>query len=405
MSPTEPSTHSPWRILVVDDDERSATNNADALNRASGSEAVPYPVEAAATKSFTEALDRVGRGDVDLLVLDVFDQAGAGTDMTDPEPVGRGVFDRVRAQRFVPIIFLTALPDQVDRDHNPPFVQILSKGAPDPFKALFAAVKGCLDSPFPGLYRDVRSHIENTSRRFMVDFVELRWDALEDRPADVAHLLMRRLGVSFDPGQNALTGYSTKAAPPAESAVPPIRYYVVPAPDEHRTGDIVTKTTAADGDGDEAVAADGGEAVVTRWYVVMTPSCDLVEGRAKAEYVVLAECISLSPFEEHKDWLTAETASNTKRKRLERLLKSNPDDGSRDRYFYLPAAWTVPDLMVDLQRITSIPYADLVQYDKQASLDDPYAAKLSHQFHCYLGRVGTPDLDWKTVIDGMRPQQ
>lgn len=394
MSPTEPTTHTPWRILVVDDDERSAKNNADALNRASGSEAVPHPVEAVATKSFTEALDRVGRGDVDLLVLDVFDQAGAGTDVTDPEPVGRGVFDRVRAQRFVPIIFLTALPDQVDRDHNPPFVQIVSKGAPDPFKALFAAVKGCLDSPFPGLYRDVRAHIENTSRRFMIDFVELHWDDLEDRPTDVAHLLMRRLGVSFDTGQNALTDHPTKAAPPAGS-VPPIRYYVVPAPDEHRTGDIVT----------QSVAADADEPATTRWHVVMTPSCDIVEGREKADYVVLAECIPLASFTEHRDWITAESPSNTRRKKVERLLKSNPDDGSRDRYFYLPAAWRVPDLMVDLQRITSIPHAHLGQYDKQASLDDPYAARLSHQFHSYLGRVGTPDLDWKTVIDAMRPQQ
>lgn len=393
MSRTEHSTDTPWRILVVDDDERSAQNNATALNQASDSDAVPYPVEAVATKSFTDALAHVGRGDVDLLVLDVFDQAGAqaGTNVTDPEPVGRNVFEEVRAQRFLPIIFLTALPDQVDCDENPPFVQIVSKGAPNPFETLFAAVKRCLDSPFPRLYRAVRSHIEDTSRQFMVDFVELHWNDLVDRPADVAHLLMRRLGVSFDAGQDALIDHSAEGAPPAGS-VPPIRYYVVPAPSEHRTGDIVTKT----------VAADTSEHLKTRWHVVMTPSCDLVEGRAKADYVVLAECIPLSSFTEHRDWMTAESISNNKRKKVERLLKSNPDDGSRDRYFYLPAAWKVPDLMVDLQRITSIPYADLGQYDKQASLDDPYAAQLSHQFHSYLGRVGTPDLDWKTVIDGMR---
>jgi len=393
VSPTEHGTDTPWRILVVDDDERSAQNNATALNQASDPDDVPYPIEAVATSSFTDALARVGRGDVDLLVLDVFDQTGAqaGTDVTDLEPVGRSVFDKVRAQRFLPIIFLTALPDQVDCDENPPFVQIVPKGAPDPFEVLFAAVKRCLDSPFPGLYRAVRSHIENTSRRFMTDFVELHWNDLADRPADVAHLLMRRLGVSFDAGQNALTGHAAEAAP-STGSVPPIRYYVVPEPDAHRTGDIVTKSVACDADDPPA----------TRWHVVMTPSCDLVEGRAKADYVVLAECVPLSSFTEHRDWITAESDSNTKRKKVERLLKSNPDDGSKDRYFYLPAAWKVPDLMVDLQRITSIPHSDLTHYDKQASLDDPYAAQLSHQFHCYLGRVGTPDLDWKTVIDGMR---
>lgn len=383
----------PWRILVVDDDERSAQNNATALNEASDSDAVPYPIEAIATKSFTSALDRAERGDVDLLVLDVFDQAGAqaSSDVIAPEPVGRSVFEKVREQRFLPIIFLTALPDQVDCDENPPFVQIVPKGTPDPFEVLFAAVKRCLDSPFPRLYRAVRSHIENTSRQFMIDFVELHWNDLEDRPADVAHLLMRRLGVSFDAGQDALTGYSTEGALAAGS-VPPIRYYVLPAPEEHRTGDIVTKTLAAGAD----------ESSATRWRVVMTPSCDLVEGRVKADYVVLAECIPLSSFAEHEDWITPESPSNNKLKKLKKLLESNPENGSRDRYFYLPSAWTVPDLMVDLQRISSIPYADLGQYDKQASLDDPYAGELSHQFHRYLGRVGSPDLDLGMLINGMR---
>ena len=351
--------NAPWRILVVDDEDHIAQNNATALNRASGSDPLPYPVEAFPTTSFTDALDRVGRGDVDLLVLDVFDQAGAqdNTDVTDLEPVGRSVFEKVREQRFLPIIFLTALPDRVEYGENPPFVQIVSKGAPNPFEALFAGVKRCLDSPFPELYRAVRSHIENASRQFMIGFVEPNWNELEARPRDVEHLLMRRLGVSFDTTQNDRSAGS----------VPAIRYYIVPAPSEHRTGDIVTKSDAADANGQPE----------TQWHVVMTPSCDLVEGREKADYVVLAECIPLPSFKEHKDWISAE--SNNKRKSLERLVKS------KDRYFYLPAAWKVPDLMVDLQRITSIPHADLSLYAKQASLDDPYAAQLSHQFHCYLG--------------------
>ncbi|MCY4068485.1 MAG: hypothetical protein OXE79_05170 [Acidimicrobiaceae bacterium] len=413
MSISGRSVDAPWRILVVDDDERSAQNNATALNQASNSAAVPYPVEAVATESFKDALDRVRRGDIDLLVLDVFDQAGAGAgaDATDLEPVGRDVFDRIRTERFLPIVFLTALPDQVDCDKNPPFVQIVSKRADgpfeaeaadpsreaaDPFEALFTAVKCCLDSPFPCLYRRVRSHIDDTSRRFMIDFVETHWNDLKDRPADVAHLLMRRLGASFDAdaGQGVLADPATEGAS-ATGSVPPIRYYLVPVPNEHRTGDIVTKI----------LAVDKGEHPETRWHIVMSPSCDLVEGRAKAEYVVLAECLPLSSFGEHEDWITSDTASNTKRNKLEKLLKSNPAGGGRDRYFYLPAAWKVPDLLVDLQKIESIPYSDLGQYEKQASLDDPYAARLSHQFHCYLGRVGTPDLDLKAVLDAMRPQQ
>lgn len=390
MTSFEGSADAPWRVLVVDDDERSAENNATALNRAQNTDAFPYPVEAVAMKSFEDALALVRHGGIDLLVLDVFDQAGASiTGVVDPEPVGRSVCEKVRTERFLPIIFLTSFPDQVDYDENPPFVQIVSKRADYPSKFL-AAVKHCLDSPFPTLYRDVRSHIASTSRRFMIDFVELHWDDLEDRPVDVTHLLMRRLGVSFDMGHRTTADSSAEMS--AESSVPPIRYYIVPAPVEHRMGDIIVEPIGADADENDTI----------RWYVVMTPSCDLVEGRTKAEAVVLAECIPLTSFSEYQDWVTAESASNSKRDKLERLLKSNPRRGSKNRYFYLPAAWTLPDLMVDLQRIAHVPHSDLQQYKKQASLDDPYAAELSHQFYCYLGRVGTPDLDLDALIDAMR---
>ena len=459
----------PWRILVVDDEPRIAQNNATALNRAANSPAMPYSVQAVAEESFEAALVLVGLGGIDLLVLDVFDQvgAGAGTGVNDPEPVGRSIFEQIRAQRFLPIIFLTALPDQVESHENPPFVQILPKGETEPFEPLFAAVKRCLDSPFPSLCRGLQSHIDGISRQFMIDFVEQHWEDLKDRSEDVAHLLMRRLGVSFDAGQDVLIDDSTEELLLDES-VPPIRYYVVPAPSEHRMGDIITQPTGA----------NTGENNTTRWQVVMTPSCDLVKGRTKAEYVVLAECVPLASFSEYQDWVAAETSSNSLRRKVERLLKSNPDGGSKNRLFYLPAAWKVPHLMVDLQRITYLPYSDLSrgsswrgghapcgsgtrtagkpqqrrptlttsapgvdhlqhtdlrqvqpnchniashrgppgslisqspfqhsdlsQYVKQASLDDPYAAELSHQFYCYLGRVGTPDLDLDTVIDGMR---
>ena len=383
----------PWRILVVDDETPIAQNNATALNRGANSAAIPYSVQAVAEESFEEALALVGRGGIDLLVLDVFDQvgAGAGAGVNDPEPVGRSIFEQIRAQRFLPIVFLTALPDQVDSYENPPFVQIVSKRATDPFEPLFAAVKRCLDSPFPSLCRDLQSHIDDISRQFMIDFVEQHWEDLKDRSEDVAHLLMRRLGVSFDTGQDVLGDDPTESSL-LEESVPPIRYYVVPAPVEHRMGDIIT----------QSIGANTEENDTTRWQVVMTPSCDLVEGRTKAEYVVLADCVPLASFRECQDWVAAETSSNTLRRKVERLLKSNPDGGSKNRFFYLPAAWKVPHLMVDLQRITYVPYSDLSQYMKQASLDDPYAAELSHQFYCYLGRVGTPDLDLGAVIDGMR---
>ena len=203
---------------------------------------------------------------------------------------------------------------------------------------------------------------------------------------------MRRLGVSFDGGSNLLASMSGEPSA-VVGKVPPIRYYIVPPPNEHRMGDILKAPVTHGCDYPD---------LSTR-HIVLTPTCDLVEGRAKADVVVLAECIPLETFCEYRKWAEAGEKSKSSRSKLKRLLMSNPEKGQRNRYYYLPGAWTLPDTMVDFQRISHIPYGDLNGYTIEVSLDSPYAEALSHQFHCYLGRVGTPDLDVEAAIARMRP--
>lgn len=410
---------SPWRILVVDDEEGQADDTAELLNRAANSGELPHGVEASSEQSFEAALKILSRGGVDMLVLDVLDQTRqeAGTPLADLDPRGRTVFEQVRATRFLPIVFLTALPNKVRDCENAPFVQVVSKSDPYP-ESLIRGIKACLDSSFPQLNRKLQNHIESVVRDFMVEFVEKNWDELETEKQDVAHLLMRRLGVSFDEGGSAVTrSTASSAASSAEASVgvSPIRYYVVPPPEDYRMGDILrhtvssvcdrTSSYSADSAGTGSTSADTDEtdaenAAADRWCVILTPSCDLVTDRRKADSVVVAECVMLDTFSEYRNWV--KNNSKSKRSKLAKLLKSNPAGGQKNRYFYLPKAWKLPDMMVDLQKISHIPYEQLTSYRKEASLDNPYAESLSHQFHCYLGRVGTPDLDMESATSRMR---
>ena len=157
-------------------------------------------------------------------------------------------------------------------------------------------------------------------------------------------------------------------------------------------GDILAAPISAEEDADEKEDAD------ERFYVILTPSCDLVlrSGKMKAEMVVLSECIQLGSRKEYQDWKSEPSSSN--KERLRRLLTSRPK-GQEDRYFYLPAAWNVPDLVADLQKVTSIPRKELESYRKIASLDSPFAEALSYRFNRYMGRVGVPDLDIDGVLD------
>ena len=374
-----------WHILVVDDNEGTARDTAELLNRILNADSPTKHIRVIPENSFDQALETLGRGGIDLLVLDVIQQ-GEATPGAEGELRGIDVFEQVRSARFLPIVFLTALPNEVRHYRNPPFVHVVSKQADDFNEELAQCISDCLDSPFPRLSRMLQNHIDRVTRNFMIEFVEKNWNELSNNEKDIAYLLMRRLGVSFDNG-DALLGETSPQTSSPSGKVPPIRYYIVPPPDVYRMGDILKSRISTEDSG----------ASETQWCIIMTPSCDFAND--KVDSVILVECIPIEEFDEYTKW--KQNDSKTTRNSLERLLKANPTSGQRNRHYYLPKTWTLPDLMVDFQRILYIPYGDLNQYEKVASIDSPYAESLSHQFVSYTGRIGTPDLDFSLAISRM----
>lgn len=385
-----------WKILVVDDDEIVARTTADFLTRIDddGNEGT----RAVAESSFEKSLPLLREGNVDILVLDVRDQGmhSKGISGDENADFGIDIFQEIRSRKFLPIIFYTALPHLVTSLSNPPFVQIVSKGERsdiddlgDSEDRLRVAVEQVFDSGLPRLLRAIGRHIETSTKEFMVDFIEKNWSYIDNSKADFAYLLARRLIVSLEARADAFAdelGYSTGLD--SAKGVHATRYYIVPlTEDHHRMGDIIRGLQNIDGDVDSL-------------YIILTPSCDLVEDRVKADNVVLAECVPLQDFQEYKNWIKRDTGAA--RKKLLNLLRSRPDKGQEDRYHYLPAAWQTPDLIVDLQRIKYISYGRLEKCTKMASLDSPFSEALANRFNRYIGRVGTPDLDFDAALDRMR---
>ena len=100
------------------------------------------------------------------------------------------------------------------------------------------------------------------------------------------------------------------------------------------------------------------------------------------------------------DWLTS-TTSNTKRKKVERLVQNTRDE-SPDRYHFLPGVWDIPDLVVDFQNLEHIALSDIKGLVCLATLASPFSEALGARFQRYIGRIGTPDLDVSTVVDQIR---
>ncbi len=408
-----------WRVLVVDDIEVVALQTAEFLRSRPVSSTDDF-ADVEHTTSFQQALELLAERHYDLLVLDVRNESdvdamaeaddATGSDATVAD-VGLAVFDDVRARRFVPIIFYTAVPGLVTGLAEPPFVSVVSKSAE--LDELLESVRAVFDSTLPAIHQALLGHVEQITREFMTEFVEQHWPDLSSpaRKGDLTHLLLRRLALSLANGGEVLAG-RLQGEPGLElhpDAVHPMRFYVIPPVDSWTTGDVVRKTLPAPEADVSSIPAPIGDASAQltasdpseAWYVILTPACDLVPSRVSAEFVVLAECVQLVDTEEFAAWRAsrpvegAEPSAETKRAdtRMNLLMRNNRDKRGKDRDIYLPGAWNVPDLVVDFQRIVHVRYEELAEFERVATLDSPYAEALIDKFGRYLGRVGTPDLD------------
>jgi len=336
----------------------------------------------------------------------------------------------------------------VEDQANPPFVTVVNKLDEDEH-ALRKAVTAAINSRLPALNRGLNLFTERVLRVYLQDFVEQHWVELQEpgREPDLAHLLARRLAVSLEDGAGLDRELTNVPGPDPESlagTVHPMRMYVIPPIGDWTTGDILqsamppsaagmykstprcseeanssenishtyeaddvspSTSTADDQHHGEAHAATRAPSQVgspsSMYWVMLTPACDLVGGRVKAEYVVLATCQPLAEEIETTAW-TVDINSASKRKKLDALLKNNRSDHQADRFHALPPVWDIPGLLVDFQRITHIPYDQLTLFTRLGTLDDPYAQELIARFGRYVGRLGTPDIDLQVVRERLK---
>ena len=399
-----------WRVLVVDDnaDIRAAIKAWLENEPVSGDGSTCIVDE---EPSFAEALQRIEGTQYDLVILDIrddslaqeFDPESLDGDDATPADVGVAIAKEIRARRFAPIIFWTAVP-QYAGDSNIPFVTVLSKtGEPE---SLVDAVKSVFQSGLPAIHRALLGHVETVTRDFMANFVEQNWQAMgsAERKGDMAHLLSRRLGASLANGGEVLA-QALQGEPAVDVTVSPtahpMRFYIVPPVPDRLAGEILHGPRLLPPmDDDPAPSPDC-------WYVVLTPSCDLAQ--LKAEFVVVAECLLFSESAEYTKHIAAKQKSaedgkeyemsKSVREDLVRVFKNTRSGRAADRDYFLPAAWQIPALLVDFQRAAHLPVGDLVKYERYGQLDAPYAEALIAKGVRYLGRIGTPDLDFEALVN------
>lgn len=388
-----------WYVLVVDDEDetcRQIKEHYDGWEYGSNRLCVETVTD------FAHAMDIIAKQRFDLLVLDVF----KGPRIETGEKAGIDVLEQIKARRFMPVIFYTALPTSV-KDIENPLVKVAEKSG-EAFSSLDQKVKEYLDIPLMRIIRELNHHFDKTMRSYLWDFVPRHWKEFSQSEDDatLAYLLCRRLAASLDiNGADRLASRLKPGTPRrvtimqrvVEERAHPLRYYIMPPPPgECRTGDII-KRTAEPGSGS--------------YCLILTPWCDLIEHSGKpkkAEYVLLVRCLFLGDFSEYREWIQEESPSIAKTDKLKNLIGTpdkKPRERQRGRYFFLPGVLDLPDLIIDFQQAYAEKVDQLSNHTRIATLDSPFCESVVACFTRFIGRIGTPDLDIETIIEQLRAKR
>jgi CheY-like chemotaxis protein len=374
-----------WQLLFVDDDPGFCRQIQEFLD----GETIPPDdrLQVKTLNDFGDALNELETYRFDLLILDV--RLGPHS-ITPDEEAGITTLQAIQQRRFIPVVFYTGLPNLV-RHLVTPLIQVVEKTEELP--RLLDSLKSIFATRVPAVNRALIRRLETIQRDYMWDFVANHWGQFGDTSdhTSLAYLLARRLATSLSGSgiqQLAQELGDSAGTTVAEGHVHPMRYYVIPPVEPAPlVGDIY----------------QGQVGEHNGYWALLTPSCDMVTGREKAELVLLARCLPLTEQVEYQQWRDGlPTPSRTINGKLQDLLRNNRRDSQSERFLFLPGALSLPDLVVDFQQLVTLQRDHMGGLERLASLDSPFAEALLARFTRYFGRLGTPDLDIAVLLQRLR---
>jgi len=368
-----------WNILVVDDDAEIAANIQELI---SGNKVVARPdtITCKLITSFDEAIAQMDTSRFDLIVLDLKDDVIDDAIAQGEQLSGERVLVALRKTTFTPVIFHTGFAHKVEHLKSP-FVRVVTKGRDTPL--IREEIRSILDTQLPSLMR----YIEEQQRSYLWDHIENHWNDNEKicEDGDLAHLVAKRLSSAL--GGDSIARFFNQNA--NGEVIRPVAMYIwPPVSPTIMFGDILKVIGSED------------------HFVVLTPSCDCAQG--KAEMALLAACEPIHAQHEYvvlmEDKRNGIAVSKSKTSDLHALLRDRRKGTGvqPERYKFLPKTSFLPDLVIDLQKLSQVAFGNLSReggYERVATLDNPFAEALQNRFTQYYGRVGTPDLDTELVFD------
>lgn len=138
-------------------------------------------------------------------------------------------------------------------------------------------------------------------------------------------------------------------------------------------------------------------------YIVLTPSCDLAQSKAKE--ILLAEIESDSEeglLFEKTNILKKNTAKEETIKNAEKDLKSLINNSYSNKYHFLPKYNEIKPGLINFQKLKSVRNKDLNNnFSRKASINSTFTKDIIARFSHYYSRQGSPDFNLDEIYDSL----
>ncbi len=352
------------KLLFIEDDQDLRKNLKDIFHE---DEIAGHTLNVQVEESFEKGIEIIKESNFDIVILDLF-KDGEQKD----EDAGIKVLETIRSFLFVPVIFYTGHAYKI-AEFKSEIVGIVNKG--DGIEALTFEIERIIKSKLALLKKNVNEYINKEFVQYFWGIVDKQKSIFNSDGSDysLGYLILRRIA-------NSLSKENIKEILKDDKIKPdkahPMEFYVFPSNNgEYESGEILLRDDV--------------------YYAILTPSCDFIqEGKRlrKVGKVLLAKALYLKETDFFKKF---EGNREKYRQSIAELIESRKGD----RYFFLPGAPFLPNLLLDFQNKLMFDYEDLGSFSRVAKLDDPFAQSMVSSFVRYYNRIGFPDIDSDYIIE------
>jgi CheY-like chemotaxis protein len=360
-------------VLIIEDDEIFAGGLKNKLEESS------YGVE---IKDFSDGLKEIENINPDVVVLDVFQG-----EVQNGNKSGMEISTYIWERMFVPLIFASAASFEIEKNlEEHPLIRRIQKTS-TAFKDIVDLVTDLM--PFGTGIKEIRAGLcydaEQTTQKALTETTPHTLKGITTTPADECLALIKSTA------RRRLSVIMRQKSEEERSCLFAWEQYIYPPPDSSHflTGDIL-------------VSSSGDRNKPEAFRVALSPSCDLANPRI--DCVLVGKCVSIEEFCSKNGISPKES----KKKEAQEKLKSMLTQAQSSGYQILPSySNLIPVMALSLRNLELFKISNMTKaksatgedFERLASMDNPFREQLAWAYLQIAGRPGVPDRNLEIWIE------